>query len=134
MKTFELVVVGRPVSQQARRRERLREWKDHVKRLAVQTWTVEHSRPLDDATLTLIHLYREAALDIDNIVKPIQDALIGVALEDDSQVSDLVVRRRRLATAFPLDRLTPTLAAAVDSGEEFIYVRVEDAPAAEALE
>ena len=79
-------------------------------------------------------MFREAALDIDNIVKPIQDALIGVALDDDSQISDLVVRRRPLSTTFALERLTPTLASAVDTGDECIYVRIEAAPAAEELE
>ena len=33
--------------------------------------------------LTVLYFYDEAALDIDNILKPIQDALVGIVLEDD---------------------------------------------------
>jgi len=134
MHTRELVVVGRPVSQQARRRERLREWKDRVRTAALRDWASTRTELPGKVALTLFHLYRDAALDIDNIIKPVQDSLVGLAFDDDRQVSDLVVRARPLGTTFRVERFSAVLAAAIDSGKELIYVRVEAAPAAEVLE
>ena len=127
--TFELVVPGRPVSSQARRRDNIRAWRDRVRTLAKARHSGPRADPPDLVALTLIYVYEEAALDVDNVAKPIQDALIGVVLHDDSQVSDLIIRRRELGTSFDVDRLTPELAFALTSGIEFIYVRVEGAPA-----
>ena len=74
----EFVIPQRPVSQQARRQARLREWKDFVAghaRLAVNEPRELATEPV---ALRLLYLYDEAALDVDNILKPIQDALIGI--------------------------------------------------------
>lgn len=133
MNLFEFVIPGRPVSQQTRRRNRLHDWKGYVRDIAASSWTSTHSQPTGAVALTILYLYGEAALDADNIVKPIQDAIGGIALDDDSRVSDIIIRRRSLQMTFSLDNVTPVLAAAFDRGGEFIYVRVEDAPAQDSL-
>lgn len=76
----------------------MREWKEHVRRTALEAWTNAHTLSAVRVAFTLFHLHREVALDVDNIVKPVQDALIGVALDDDSRITDLIVRRRSLVT------------------------------------
>jgi hypothetical protein len=43
MQPFEFVIRSRPVSQQTRWRERLREWKDFVRREAGRSWTPLHA-------------------------------------------------------------------------------------------
>ena len=58
---------------------------------------------------------------------------MGIVFDDDSVVSDIVIRRRCLADVVQSDAVSSTLAAAFDRSEEFIYVRVEDAPAQDAL-
>jgi crossover junction endodeoxyribonuclease RusA len=96
MTPIEFVIPQRPVSQQARRQARLREWKEFVAehaRLAINEPRELASEPV---ALKLLYVYEEAALDIDNILKPIQDALIGVLLEDDSVITDVEIRRRWL--------------------------------------
>jgi crossover junction endodeoxyribonuclease RusA len=118
---------------QTRRADRLREWKDYVRRLAAEAWTAEHTRAEGRVSMTLLYLYEEAALDADNIIKPIQDALVGVAFDDDSRVCDVRVLRRSLKSAFKLDGVTPILATAFDAAAEFVYVLVEDAPAEDQL-
>jgi crossover junction endodeoxyribonuclease RusA len=129
MVPFEFVIPSRPVSQQTRRRDRLHEWRRYVQGLAAAAWTPSvHTRPTGAAALSLLYLYDEVPLDADNIVKPIQDALVGVVLDDDHVVSDVVVRRRRLRTSFVVDGVTPLIAAALERGGEFIFVRLEDAP------
>lgn len=124
---LEFVIPTRPVSQQARRQDRLRDWKDYVRELARGSW--ESDQPCETpVAITVIYLYDEAALDADNIVKPIQDALVGLVFEDDAQVTDIVVRKRVRRGTFRLDNATPTLAAGFDLDSEFVYVSVTDAP------
>jgi crossover junction endodeoxyribonuclease RusA len=74
-----------------------------------------------------------AALDVDNILKPIQDALIGILLEDDSVITDVEIRRRWRATTFTLNAVSPTLAAGLALGREFVHVALSDAPAQDVL-
>lgn len=133
MPSFEFVIPQRPVSQQARRQARLREWKDFVAehaRLALQEPQPLMTEPI---ALRLLYLYDEAALDVDNILKPILDALIGVLLEDDSVITDVEIRRRSRRTAFTLNAVSPVLAAGLALGREFVYVALSGAPAQDVL-
>jgi Holliday junction resolvase RusA-like endonuclease len=130
---FEFEIPGRPVSQQARRRSRVHEWTQRVNQIASSAWTAQHSQPAATAAILLFYLYDEVRLDADNIVKPILDGIMGIVFDDDSVVSDIVIRRRCLADVVQSDAVSSTLAAAFDRSEEFIYVRVEDAPAQDAL-
>jgi hypothetical protein len=81
----------------------------------------------------LLYLYDEAALDADNILKPIQDALIGILFDDDSIVTDVEIRRRWRRAAFTINAVSPTLAAGLELGSECVYVSVADAPAQDVL-
>jgi hypothetical protein len=52
---------SRPVSQQTRRRERLREWKEFVRHEAMRYWTSSHVPADGPVCITLVYLYDEAA-------------------------------------------------------------------------
>lgn len=133
MLPFEFVIPQRPVSQQARRQTRLREWKEFVSahaRLAIKEPRELATEPV---ALQLLYLYDEAALDIDNILKPIQDALIGVVLDDDSVITDVEIRRRWLRTTFTLNAVSPVLGAGLALGREFVYVALSGAPSQDVL-
>ncbi|MFN0243496.1 MAG: RusA family crossover junction endodeoxyribonuclease [Planctomycetota bacterium] len=133
MTPLEFVIPERPVSQQARRRERLREWKDFVAthaRLAIRAPRALVAEPV---ALRILYLYDETALDIDNILKPIQDALIGVVLEDDSVITDVEIRRRWRGTKFTLNSVSPVLAAGLAHGSDCVYVALSDAPIQDVL-
>jgi len=91
-------------------------------------------RPADGPVcITLIYLYDEGALDVDNIVKPIMDALVGLVFPDDSLVTDAIVRRRQLRGTFDLSQVSPVLIEGFERGGAFIYVHVGDAPLQEQL-
>jgi len=81
----------------------------------------------------VLYLYDEVALDVDNILKPIHDALIGVIFEDDSIVTDVEIRRRWRGATFTLNAVSPVLAAGLELGREFVYVSLADAPAQDVL-
>jgi len=96
MQPFEFLIKSRPVSQQTRRRERLREWKEFVRQEASRYWSSIHVPAHGPVCITLVYLYDEVALDVDNFIKPIQDALVGLAFSDDSVITDVIIRRRQL--------------------------------------
>ena len=81
----------------------------------------------------LLYLYDDIALDVDNILKPILDALIGVLLEDDSVITDVEIRRRWRGASFTFNAIPPVLAAALSLDREFVYVALSDAPAQDVL-
>ena len=133
MRPFEFVIQSRPVSQQTRHRDRLREWQDFVRREAQRFWSERDTVREGAVCLTLVYLCEESPLDLDNIIKPIQDALVGVAFPDDSLVTDLIGRRRRLGETFDFNRVSPVLIRGFEPGGEFVYVHVGDAPPQEQL-
>jgi len=133
MQPFEFLIKSRPVSQQTRRRERLREWKEFVRQEATRYWSSTHVPANGPVCITLVYLYDEVALDVDNFLKPIQDALVGLAFSDDSVITDVIIRRRQLRGTFDLSRVSPVLIEGFEYGDEFVYVHIGDAPSQEQL-
>ncbi|MCC5657033.1 RusA family crossover junction endodeoxyribonuclease [Nostoc sp. XA010] len=83
--------------------------------------------------LQITYFYDSDQMDVDNIVKPIQDALKELAYYDDRQVSDLVVRKRNLSGNFRIENMTSTLAEGFARGNEFLHIVVIDAPNQEVI-
>ena len=127
---FEFALEGPPVSQQARRQSRRRSWTQDVREAAKQEWG--DSPPVGDAiTAYIVYIYDRVPIDVDNIPKPILDALTGLIYSDDSQVIDLTCRMRRwdpdLRNATP----SPVFDEFLRNHSEFVYVRASDAPGLE---
>jgi Holliday junction resolvase RusA-like endonuclease len=133
MQPFEFLIRSRPVSQQARRSRRKDAWKDFVRREAERSWGPVHVPADGPVCVTLIYLYDEVALDVDNILKPIQDALVGLVFPDDSLITDVIIRRRELRGTFDLTRVSSVLVEGFEYGNEFVYVWIGDAPPQEQL-
>lgn len=125
---FEFVIDGPPVSQQTRRRERYHAWKAEVRRTAAQSWPAGELPVSDPVMLTITYFYVESAMDVDNIPKPISDALIGLVYLDDSQINDVVCRRRDLTAGLRVLGPSRVLASGFELGREFLHVRVDHAP------
>ncbi|MGH6899573.1 MAG: RusA family crossover junction endodeoxyribonuclease [Geminicoccaceae bacterium] len=128
MLPFEFVIEGPPVSQQTRRRARRRAWADHVRRRAMSHWPADEPPALGPIRVVITHVFAGASSDLDNLAKPVLDALQGLAYEDDGQVTDIVMKKRDLARNLRLEALIPLLLNALDRGEEFLHVLVEEAP------
>lgn len=122
MWAFEFLIPKRPVSLQAHSRSR-QAWKAFVREEAAKFWT-ETLIQTGDIHLTLVYLYDDAPPDTDNIVKPIQDALVGLVFYDDALVADVECHRRSLVGTFDLTRLPDLVIAGIASGQECVYVRV----------
>lgn len=121
---FEMLIPKRPVSHQSKNRENLQAWKQYVAELAREGW--HPSLPLQEiqVRVTLVYLCNDSPGDVDNIIKPIQDALVGVVLVDDSMVADVDSHRRYLSDGIDLINLPALLVEGVTSGDECVYVAV----------
>ena len=127
MLPFEFVIDGPPVSQQARRRARLREWISKVANEAKSHWPEDAFPVADPVMVKITYFYEDTPVDVDNISKPILDALKGMVFKDDSQVTDLLCRKRSLKdTIFeiPSDISLNLLI----QENEFLFIVVQDAP------
>lgn len=125
---LEFIVEGSPISQQTRRRERLRAWQSRVREKAESQWSENFRTATEDVLLQIVYFYKETVLDVDNIVKPIQDAMIGLAYLDDVQVTDILVRKRDLLKNLIIrdESLTPVLIEGLTTEDEFIHVVITD--------
>ena len=124
---FEFFVLGRPVSQQTRRRALITEWRAQVRDEAERLWN-DGDAPHDGAAaVTLTYFYDEMPMDVDNIPKPVLDALIGLVYHNDSQVTDILCRKRELDPRLSIPERSPILELALDHGSEFLHVVIEEA-------
>jgi crossover junction endodeoxyribonuclease RusA len=64
--------------------------------------------------------------DIDNIVKPILDALMPRIYVNDAQVERVWVQKFESEKSFRIDNPTVKLAAAIDAERPIVYIRVDN--------
>lgn len=84
---------------------------------------------LDGRPLALtIYYFPDAPLegDLDNIIKPIQDALINVVFLDDNQVERIVAQKFEPQEDWDIGEPSLQLAKVLDVKPPVIYVRVDD--------
>lgn len=127
---IEFIILERARSVRTRRREEYRAWKSRVRAAAKLNASGEF---LPAARLTIVFLCARALADVDNVIKPIQDALVGIAYQDDVMVTDVESHRRRLSDVPDLARIPRLLRDSWLAGRECVYVRVENAPALEEM-
>lgn len=118
------VVLGIPRSPTSKSRST---WQAHVRGSAVKEWGAQ---PLvtDHVSVVLVHFFKDGALDVDNMIKPILDALSGIVFEDDRQVAQVLARKTELVTGRQVLNASPDVVAAIERGADFVYVSVESAP------
>ena len=134
MLPFEFIIDGPPVSQQTRRRARLRTWRATVKQAAEKDWPRETLPITEPVMLKVTYFYDRVSIDVDNIIKPIQDALKGLVYVDDDQVTDILSRKRNLNSNFRAENLSRVLAEGFIRGNEFLHIVIEEAPDQEVLD
>lgn len=121
---FELLIPRRPLSHQTGSRPRLQAWKSYVTGLASQVWGQRPTLTDVQLRVTLVYLCDLSAGDVDNIIKPIQDALVGVVFRDDLLVADVDCHRRYMSDGIDLTNLPPLLIEGAFTGAECVYVAV----------
>lgn len=85
-------------------------------------------------SVTLFYLPNEPMEgDIDNIVKPILDALGKHVYRDDSQVERIVVQKFEPPNVFNFEQPTETFLAAIEGMKPVLYIRVSNDPEEELI-
>lgn len=130
---FEFCVTGRPVSAQAANRLLLQVWKAKVAASA-STALVVGQQPFGcDVELRVTHYSERRIADRDNLMKPIQDALQGIAYFNDHQVKDATSNWRDINGRFNVRFMSMALAVAFSQGDEFLHIRLWISPDTEDL-
>lgn len=130
---FEFVVYGTPRSHSAASTASRRLWQEHVRRAAMAALPA-NATPLEEPLVfRLLYVYvNERTADLDNIVKPIQDALKNLVYVDDLLVSDLVASVRSKANVLPPVE-SPLLEKGLKGDSDFVYILIDNAGVVEAL-
>ena len=77
--------------------------------------------------VTITYFFDDAPLDVDNIPKPILDALTGLVYSDDSQVSDLLCRKRDLNDDLLIRSPSPELLEYLRHSKQVLHISVANA-------
>lgn len=125
---FAFVIEGPPVSQQARRRERVRQWRDAVRQAADQAWPDGALPVTGPLMVTILYFYESLAIDVDNLPKPILDALKGLVYVDDTQITDVMCRKRDLHQTFRVVNPSSALMDGLSRGQDFLSIVITEAP------
>ena len=122
---FEIVIERTPLSQQADSRH-LRGWKQEVQSVVGQVWDAEP--PFDgEVTVVITYYFKDGALDVDNMPKPILDALNGLVYSDDRQITDLVCRKRDRNRDLQFENPSSVLVETLGRSEQFLHITVANA-------
>ena len=125
---LEFTVLGPPVSFQTRDKANLKVWKKTISDEAAKKWT---GAPLTQKLKMMLINFHEggvAPLDDDNMVKPVRDALNKLVYEDDRQITYSELIQVSIDAPIKIRRGSGVLLDAYVAGDEFLYVRLEDAP------
>ena len=128
---LEFVVLSTPKSQQGSAIG-LRQWRQTVRTAASQNWNA--SQPVvGTVAVSITFLFDRFAgsgqePDVDNVAKPIIDALKGLVYLDDHVVTDLLCRKRYLNGNLQIRNISPILRQTLSQSVEFVHVVVNDAP------
>ena len=127
----EVCVHGQPVSAQTSNRPALQAWKNRIRDACRAVW---ERAPIESGVIIYVtHYYETIIGDVDDLIKPIQDALQGVVYLNDKQVRDVIGNRRPINGRFRVRHISMPLATAFSNGRPFVHVRVWHSPKREEL-
>jgi crossover junction endodeoxyribonuclease RusA len=126
---LEFVVLGPPISNQQntpKGKASLAAWQATIAGAAGPLWP----NPLLTGHLkaTIINFYagNKPSVDVDNMPKPILDAMQQIVYDDDRQIIQAEITHAKVSAAFSIAGVSPVLVTALQVGQAFVYVRIED--------
>lgn len=126
---IEFLVSGTPISAQAKLARSRDDWKRRVREASSEALPADHWAAEGRIAATLYFFPdRPMQGDIDNIVKPVLDALARHIYLDDRQVERVVVQKFEPEHAFPFASPSERLNEALSGGKPTLYVRISDDP------
>lgn len=77
--------------------------------------------------VVITYYFKNEPLDVDNMPKPILDALNGLVYVDDRQITDLVCRKRDRNRDLLFENPSSMLLEALGRSERFLHITVVNA-------
>jgi hypothetical protein len=126
----EYVVLGPPISNQAtglKGLTNLNAWKAKVKAEAQKMWATPPLKGRLKAIIINFHTGEKPPLDVDNMSKPIHDVMNKLVYDDDRQIRQAEITHVRIDAPMSVAGASKLLVDAVQKGQQFVYIRIEDA-------
>lgn len=127
---LEISLQGVPVSLQTKSANNREAWKTRVRKVALERRNTTYELGLLDHRSLGVRIYYFPSApmvgDIDNIVKPIMDGMIGVAYLDDRVVERVIVQKFEPEGGWEFLAPSEQLAIALDMEPPVVYIRVDD--------
>ena len=124
---IEFIVAGTPASLQTKRPETRRAWKAHVREASRAALPEGHFSTAVPVAVTLFYFPVSVMQgDIDNIVKPVLDALCQHVYEDDRQVERVWVQKFEPRGDVEFNSPSDVLANAIRGVRPILFIRVTD--------
>ena len=126
MSLLEFIVPGTPISSGASGKSKTK-WRAKVSAAANSSLPADYAVVADPVRATVVYFYVDTALDLDNILKPILDALNGLVYIDDFQVANIVAAKRDVAGSYVLTDASPVVVGqlAEANGGDFVFVALD---------
>jgi crossover junction endodeoxyribonuclease RusA len=117
MVLLEFTIEGPAVSIRAARKNarRYQKWLSAVRKNGVQACVANHRPTEGPVQVSIVSYFAASPPDVDNIIKPILDALNGVAYVDDEQVFRVMSEKIEVSETVRVTA-SGTLAAAFEQG------------------
>lgn len=126
-KLVEFLMPRMPVSHQCKSKDNKKEWMDYVSSMGVSAWNGQAVITDDKLKFLMVYLADSSATgDINNFVKPVQDALNAKIYIDDILIKDVSAHMRFLDESNELNGLPDMLGKAIIDGQPCVYVAIYD--------
>ncbi len=126
---LEFIVRGTPVSLQTKRAKSKEAWKQRVQDASRDALPEGHFSTEAPISVTLFYFPATVMQgDVDNIVKPILDALSKHIYNDDSQVERIWVQKFEPDRIFQFNRPSKILSDALSGEKPLVFIRLGDDP------
>lgn len=126
---FEFVAIGIPRTPQTKRATSRAAWKATVRQAALAAWQPGRIPYSGEICVQMVYFHPgPTEIDIDGIAKLVLDAMEGVVIENDRQVSQLFLRRTSLPLGSELRNPSMLLIESISTQSHFIYVRIGEKP------
>lgn len=124
---LEFIVQGTPVSLQCKRTIAKDDWKGRVRDASYNVLPEGHFSTEAPISITLFYFpATEMQGDVDNIVKPILDALSQHIYADDKQVERVWVQKFEPGRIFEFTNPSEVLSEALDGEKPLLFIRLGD--------
>lgn len=123
---FEFTVTGIPLSLQCQNKESLNRWKTEVNNAASLKWTQGMPPFKGELTIRITYYFENDSPDVDNIIKPIQDALKGLVYDDDNQIVKTQCEKKDIDGSYKIRRAPPIIIEGFLKGDDFLHIIIEE--------